>query len=242
MMRLGERAARALGDQHIFADELHPGLVIRLRLSLAIEPEHPCDNAAHRAIIAEHQIGAGKARIDLDPERLRLLRQPAADIAQRHRIIAVIAHEPRQQDVGDAQRPARAEHVEAVLRDLGIERRPALLPVGDELVERDRIDHRAGKNVRPDLGSLLEHADRDVGAGRRRELLETDRRREAGRPAADDHHVELHQLALDLLRFHRVPSPVGSTAIAPVIVDGGGETIPRLRQNRIAIRQRGALA
>ena len=61
-------------------------------------------------------------------------------------------------------------------------------PVGQQFVERPGIDHRARKDMRADFRSLLEDADREVGI----ELLQPDRRRQAGRPAAHDHDVIGH--------------------------------------------------
>ena len=77
----------------------------------------------------------------------------------------------------------------------GLDRRALLLPVGDKLVQADRIDHRARQDVGADLRALLEHADRHFVVALGRELLEADRRRQPGRAAADDHHVIFHRLA-----------------------------------------------
>ena len=60
-----------------------------------------------------------------------------------------------------------------------------------QLVERGRIDHRAGQDMRADLGTLLHHDDGEIGI----ELLQPDRGRQAGRPGADDHDVEFHGFA-----------------------------------------------
>ena len=68
---------------------------------------------------------------------------------------------------------------------------------GQELVEADRIDHRARQDMSADFGALLDHDDGDVLV----ELLETDRRREAGRTGADDDDVIVHALARFALRF-----------------------------------------
>ena len=62
---------------------------------------------------------------------------------------------------------------------------------------RDRIDHRAGEDMRADLGTFLQHADRDLVAGFRRELFQPDRRRQPGWPAAHDDDVIFHALALN---------------------------------------------
>ena len=72
-----------------------------------------------------------------------------------------------------------------------IERRALVLPVGDQLVERDRIDHRARQDVRADGRGLLDHADAELGL----ELLEPDREGEAGGAGADRDHVVFHDIA-----------------------------------------------
>ena len=46
-----------------------------------------------------------------------------------------------------------------VLRNRHGQRRTALLPVRDQLVEPPRIDDRARKDVRPDLAAFLKDAD-----------------------------------------------------------------------------------
>ena len=45
----------------------------------------------------------GEARIDFDAERFRLGRQPAADIAQRHDVVAVVQHPLREGHKRDIQ-------------------------------------------------------------------------------------------------------------------------------------------
>ena len=45
------------------------------------------------------------------------------------------------------------------------QRRALVLPVGDQLVEGDRVDHRARQDVRADLAAFLEDADGNVAAG-----------------------------------------------------------------------------
>ena len=76
--------------------------------------------------------------------------------------------------------------------DLGLQRTIGVLaPIRNELVERDRIDHRAGQNMRADFGALLHHDDGEIGI----ELLQPDRGGKARRPGADDHDVEFHGFA-----------------------------------------------
>jgi hypothetical protein len=58
--------------------------------------------------------------------------------------------------------------------------------------------HRAGQDVRADLGAFLDDADVDILACCCRQLLQADGRGQAGRTGADDDHVIFHTFA-----FHR---------------------------------------
>ena len=60
-------------------------------------------------------------------------------------------------------------------------------------VEAAGIDDRAGQDVGPDFGALLDHHDRDVPARLRGELLQADGRGKARRARPDDDHVEFHR-------------------------------------------------
>ena len=63
---------------------------------------------------------------------------------------------------------------------------------GEQRVEAAGVEDGAGEDVRADLGALLQHDDREVGV----ELLQPDRRGEAGGAGADDDDVVFHGLAL----------------------------------------------
>jgi hypothetical protein len=114
----------------------------------------------------------------------------------------VIAHQRRHQKIRQAQRAGGGQPIEAVVGHRGLDRRVLAAPVGQQPVEADGIDHRTGQDVGADLGALLDHHDRRLG----RDLLQADRRREAGRARADDHHVKFHRLAgRQLFGAHRFP-------------------------------------
>ena len=82
--------------------------------------------------------------------------------------------------------------VEAIVLDLRLERTIGILaPIGNELVERDRVHHRARQDMRADFRSLLDHHHRKFGV----ELLQPDGGAKPGRPGADDHDVEFHGFA-----------------------------------------------
>ncbi len=154
--------------------------------------------------ILEQHLGGGKARIDLDAERLGLLRQIAAHVAERDDEIAVIAHQRRQQKIRQPQRAGRPERIEVVGGHRGLDRRVLAAPFRNEAIEPDRIDDGAGQDMGADLGALLHH---DHGA-LRRELLEPDRGGKAGRPRADNDGVEFHRLPGRKLRCSHGLLPV----------------------------------
>ena len=206
---LGERAARSLGDEDVAAAQFQPRLVIGLGLAVPPDAKDPGDNAGDPSILAPDHLGSRHARIDLDPERLGLARQPAAEISERADVAAMIVHEAGHWPGGNRRVALRPERQEAVAGDGRIERRALFLPLGDEFVERPRIDDGARKDVGPDLRSFLDHGDRDFRLARGGELLQADGGGQTGGPGADHHHVIIHGLAR------------GGVAHAPVTFSSG---------------------
>jgi hypothetical protein len=199
---LGKRAAHALPDQHILAHEGHAGLVVRAARSVALDAHVARDDARHRTVFAIDQIGCGKARIDLNAQRFGMAGQPAADIAERDDVIAVIAHQRRHEHVGHAQRACRPQHQELVVGHLGLEGMIGLgAPLRQQTVDADGIDYGARQDMRPHLGTLFENHDGQF----RVDLLEPNGSGKPGRTGADDHHVELHAFALDFLAHCKSP-------------------------------------
>ena len=168
------------------------------------------DHALDLAIRAEHHIGDGEAGIDLDAERLGLLGEPFGQGAEAADIAAVIAHQRRHEDVRHADAAGLPQIIEAVLGDLGLERRAQVAPIGQQAVERHGIDHRAGQDMGADLGALLQHHHRDVPVLLGGKLLQPNRGGEPRGSGADNDDVELHGLAfggLGLGRFAQGSAP-----------------------------------
>ena len=153
------------------------------------------DNTLHFALRAGECVHGGEARIDFDAKRFRLLRQPAADIAEARDVIAVIAHQRRENGIRYAQAPSRPEIIKPVGGDGRVERRASRLPVGNEFIERNGIDDRARQNMRAHFGALFQHTDANLAACLHCELFQADRSGETGRPRPHDHHVEIHAFA-----------------------------------------------
>ena len=196
----GETAARAFGEHGVFAAQLHAAGEARLVVSVLADAHVAGGNAGDRVVLEQH-FGGGKARIDFDAERFGLARQIAADVAERDDVVAVIGEKPRHRHVGQPQRAGRAEHIEAIVGDRGLDERVLAAPVRNERVEPDRIDHGARENMGADLGALLDHDDRRVG----RDLLETDRSGEPGGSGADNDDIEFHRLARRQFRIRHDP-------------------------------------
>ena len=95
----------------------------------------------------------------------------------------------------------RAEHEEIVLLDAHLDRRAALLPIGQQLIQPRRVKHRTGQDMRPHFRALFEDHDLKIGV----DLLEPDRRGQPSRPRPHDHHIVIHRLAFDL---GHIPNPL----------------------------------
>src|SRR5262249_19661123 len=159
---LGERAARALGDEGVFAEDRDPRRVVVLVAPVAGDALVAGDHALDRAVLAEDRFRHGDAGINLDARLFRLLGEPAAEAAETADIAAVIAHQRRHEDVGDTDAACLPEVIEAILADLGRQRRALLAPIRDQRVEAYGVDHGTGENVRADLGALLQNDNGDV--------------------------------------------------------------------------------
>ena len=197
---LGERAAHAFGDKNIFAEQFHAGLEIILGLTILADAHDAGDDALDGAVVTVEHFGTGKARIDFDPQSLRLLPQPAADIAQRNSVVAVIAHQRRHQRIGKPHGPLRTQHEETVFVHGRVEGRAPIFPVGNEFVEGNGIDDGARENMGAHFRTFFQHADRDIG----RKLLQPDRRGKSRGTGADDDDIILHRVALDLFHSHNL--------------------------------------
>src|SRR5687768_18311924 len=98
----------------------------------------------------------------------------------------------------------------SILGNRRLERRALVLPVGNQLVQRARVDDRPGEDVRADFRALFERADREVGGA----LLEAQGGGEAGGTSVDDHHVVLHRFARQDRKSTRLNSSHGYISYA----------------------------
>ena len=169
---LGQGPAHPFGQEHVFAMKLETGFIGRTGGAVGIAAKFARDDALDLPLVAINQFGTGKAGENLDPQRLGLLGHPAADIAHRHDVIAVIGHQRRHQHVGNADLARLAQHEKVILGHRHGDRRLAGFPIGDQPVKTGRIEHCARQDMRPNLGPFFQHDDRQVGI----QLFQPDRR------------------------------------------------------------------
>ena len=127
--RLGEVAARAFGEQRVFRAQLHAAGEAVLVLAVLADAHVAGGDAGHRAVVIVQHLGGGKARIDFDAQRFRLGGEPAADIAEGDDVVAVIVHQRRHHEIRQTQRARGDKPIEAVVGDLGLDRRVLAAPV-----------------------------------------------------------------------------------------------------------------
>ena len=117
----------------------------------------------------------------------------------------MIIHELRHEEIGQAQRPRRAEHEESVILYFGLKRGSHSFPIREKLRQRDRVDNGTRKDMRADFRAFFDQADRNLAALLSGKLFQPDGRTQASRPTAHDDHVIFHRLA----RFRHPMSPPG---------------------------------
>ncbi len=116
--RLGEAAARALGEQRVFRAQLHAAGEAILVMAVLGETHVAGGDAGDRAAAIEQHFDGGKARIDFNPRGFRLGRKPAADVAERDDVISVVVHQRRQHDIWQPHSARRRQPIEAVVAHL----------------------------------------------------------------------------------------------------------------------------
>ena len=78
-------AARAFGEQRVFAAQFHAAGEAVVRLALFADAHVAGGDAAHLAILAVDHFGGREARIDFDAERLRFRGEPFAQTGRASR-------------------------------------------------------------------------------------------------------------------------------------------------------------
>jgi hypothetical protein len=188
---LCEMSARTLCKQCIFCVKLHTRHIVGLMAAIAGNAHVSGRDALHRTIVIVEDFGSGEAGKDFDTQIFCLRAEPAAKIAERAGIGALVVHPAGREDVRDRHVPAAREHPVVVLGNRNLRHRAALIfPVRQQLVDGFGVEYRARQDMCADFRSFFKDANRCFGI----DLFETDSRRKACRTAADDHHIIGHRL------------------------------------------------
>src|SRR5262249_14762472 len=101
---LGQAAARAFGEQRVFAEQLHAAGVGTLVLAALANATAAGGKAGPAALVVIVRSGRGKARIVLAAERLGFACEPAAALAERADVVMMVVHQRRHDDVRQPDR------------------------------------------------------------------------------------------------------------------------------------------
>src|SRR3989442_2862421 len=91
-----EVATRTLGEQRVARAQLHPGLEIRSRLTVASDPKVARGDPDHLALRARQDLGCCESGEYLDTEFLGLPPHPAHQAAEADHVVSVVAKALRQ--------------------------------------------------------------------------------------------------------------------------------------------------
>src|SRR6185369_12724369 len=141
--------------------------------------------------------GAGKLGKDIDACFFTFFAQPCGEAIQRDDVIAVVVE--RRRSYRRTNSVFRRQVQKEVFLHGRLERSALFDKVRNKFLQRARIHHCAGKNVRADGGAFLDHGDLDVAelviAGGFVVLLdearEVERAAEVCWSSADEYDVEL---------------------------------------------------
>ena len=149
---------------------------------------------ADHAVPVREDILAGKSGEEVDASAVDLIGQPANEGIQRNDVVAVIAQ--RRRDDRERQLRRSGQEVDAIVRDLGDERRAFLAKVGNQLAKRRGVEHGARQLCAPASRAFSSTAIDSGAPACCLQLREPNRRRQPGRPAADDQDVDVERLTL----------------------------------------------
>ena len=207
---LGQGAPHALAEHGDLGADVRPRLEIGLPVPVTVDslvagphPDHP--------LPFEEPFDRRHRREHVGTRGFKEPSHPLFEIAEGDDVVPVVSKRGREERESDL--PGSREVEEIVARDLALDRRALLLEIGDQLLERPRIEHAARDPMRSDLGGFLEHRDRNLAEPlvlRRalvllEELGQAQRAREARRAAAHEEDVDLEDVPL-VAHFKRASS------------------------------------
>src|SRR5690554_467071 len=197
----------AFGKQGVLGTQLHTRHVT-VFLGAIPGNTHIAGDHAFNLTILDDGFRRGKARIHLNAQLLGLFGQPAAQVAQADDVVAMVVHVPGHKRIRDLDGLFLIAHQENIIPGYRrIQRRAALLPVREELVQGGGLEHGTGEDVRADFRAFFYYTNGQFFAGFLGQLHNTADSRQACRSATDDHNVQFHRYAFDLRHVtHPLPT------------------------------------
>ncbi|MNC33799.1 hypothetical protein D3C75_822070 [compost metagenome] len=133
----------ALGKQSVLAAQFHAGCVKAIfRLAVTIHPKVPGYNSAHHASFVDQRLLSRKAWVNLNPQVLRLLAEPSAEIGKGNDVVTFVVHRLGHKEsryLGGGIRTL--QQIDIVALHWRVERRPPFLPIGEQLVQGASFKH-----------------------------------------------------------------------------------------------------
>ncbi len=142
-----QRTPHTLGNHHIAAQQFHARLEVILGLTFPVQAEHAGHHAMEGTIFTENQLTGGKAWIYLNPQTFRLFGKPTAQIAKRGCVAAMIIHQFGHEEIGQAYASGWTQHQKTVLGYGVVQGAIFCLPIGNEIIQRNRVHHRTRKDM-----------------------------------------------------------------------------------------------
>ena len=152
---LGERPARAFGENDDLGLEIVAGLEVGFRMSFFVDALVVSANAGD-AVALEKQFRSGESGEDRDAGFFDLASEPLHELVQRDDVVAVIAKERRCD--GKLEFRFFCEEVDAFLDHFRVERR-LLFEVGQQFRNRTGVEQSSREAVLSDLAGFLEDVD-----------------------------------------------------------------------------------
>ena len=131
---LSQMPPAAFGKQHILCAQLHSRFEAILFTAVGGASHVPGDHTADTTLFHD-QFRGGKARKQVDPHRLRLLRQPTAEVAHADDVVVLVVHAGRDEKTRKFDRAAVVfQHEHPIFGNGRVERCAAVFPVRKKLI------------------------------------------------------------------------------------------------------------
>ena len=192
--RLRQVAADAVAEDRRLRVDVDARLERALSAAVLVESAIAGAHADHARAVVEH-LRCGKPREDVHARGFDLTGEPLHELVERDDVVAVVLERRRR----DRKRhlAALGEEIHRVVMHRARERRALGFEIGNQILQRAWVEHRARQHVRARLACLVEHRDRErVAAARLLQLRQPERGRHAGGAAADDEDVEVECFAI----------------------------------------------